>query len=84
MSDPIEAAAAAAESTKDKVTLTIAADTAAIEAKLAELRAAAQLDFTAELAKARAEFNSPHGHMVFGVFLYALGIATGVIMHLVL
>lgn len=84
MSDPIEAAAAAAESTKDKVTLTIAADATAIEAKIAELRAAATLDFTNELAKVRAEFNSPHGHMVFGVMLYAAGIATAVIMHLVL
>ena len=54
-----------------------------LRAELTTELATLESGFTAELAKLRAEFNTPHGHMVFGVFLYALGIATGVILHLV-
>ena len=59
-----------------------ATEAAKVRAELTTELSVLESGFTTEIAKLRAEMNSPHGHMVFGVLLFAAGMAADAILHL--
>lgn len=69
MSDPLTPIESTATTEAEKLRTELTTELATLESSL-----------RADLAKARAQFATPHGHMMFGIMLFAGGMAATLIL----